>query len=102
MAVEPYYDHYRLQERVQILEVKHELIRDNHSPRPEKALKGRAAAMEAHAGRMSFARWVAENAAQPLLAAAAQAETWQDLHLAAASYGVEIKPRGAGMIVANR
>jgi hypothetical protein len=100
-AVEPYYDHYRLQERAQLLEIKHNLTRDNHSPTPEKALRGRAAAMEAHAGRMSFARWIAENAAAPLLAAAAEAKTWRELHLAAAKYGVEIKPRGAGLIVAN-
>jgi hypothetical protein len=100
-CIEPYYDHYRLQERAQLLEVKHNLTRDNHSPTPEKALKGRAGAMEAHAGRMSFARWVAENAAEPLLAAAAKSRTWQDLHLEAAKYGVEIKPRGAGLIVAN-
>jgi hypothetical protein len=100
-CVEPYYNHYRLQERVQLLEIKHDLIHDNHSPKPEKPLNGRAGAMEAHAGRMSFARWVAENAAAPLLAAAAQATMWQDLHVAAAAYGIEIKPRGAGLIVAN-
>jgi Relaxase/Mobilisation nuclease domain len=100
-AVEPYYDHLRLQEACQVLEIKHNLTRDNHSLKPEKSLKGRPAAMEAHAGRMSFARWVTENAAAPLLAAAAQATTWQELHLAATKCGVEIKPRGAGLIVAN-
>lgn len=100
-CVEPYYDHYRLQERVQLLEVKHSLILDNHSPAPEKALNGRAATMEAHAGRMSFARWIADNVAAPLREEAAKAKSWQELHQAAVKYGVEIKPRGAGMIVAN-
>jgi hypothetical protein len=100
-AIEPYYDHYRLQEACVTLEVKHSLTRDNHSPNPERPLNGRAHEMEAHAGRISFSRWVAENAAVPVTERAASAGTWAALHAAFADYGLVIKPRGAGLIVAN-
>lgn len=100
--VTPYYDHLRLQEACVELEVKHGLTRTRHSLLPERALNGRASAVEAHAGRVSFARWVAENAAEPLAAAAARAKTWDDLHRAAAAFGVAIKPRGAGLVVSHQ
>jgi len=101
-AVEPYYDHLRLQEACVSLEIKHGLTRDNHSPNPERPMKGRAREMEAHAGRISFTRWVMENAAAPLTEAVAQARTWGDVHAAMARYGVTVKPRGAGLVVANQ
>ena len=101
-AVEPYYDQYRLQEACVELEIRHDLTRDNHSPVPERPLNGRASEMEAHAGRISFARWVAEHAAAPLAAAAAQAGSWHGLHQMAAGYGLVIKPRGAGLIVMHQ
>ena len=100
-AIEPYYDHFRLQEAAQALEIEHDLIRDSHSLKPERALDGKASVMKAHAGRATFAKWVVENAAAPLVAAAAEAQTWQALHQAAAVYDIVIQPRGAGLIVAQ-
>ena len=100
--VTPYYDHYRLQEACEALEIKHNLTRTRHSPSPQRALNGKASALEAHAGRISFSRWVMENAAKPLTAEVAAAHSWAEVHAAMANYGVEIKLRGAGLVVANQ
>jgi hypothetical protein len=99
--VEPYYDHLRLQEACAELEIKHDLTRDNHVQSPDRPLNGRPAEMEAHAQRISFARWVKEKAGPTLIQAATVATTWQELHLAFAENGVVLKPRGAGLIIAH-
>ncbi|MBC7907599.1 MAG: relaxase/mobilization nuclease domain-containing protein [Rhodospirillaceae bacterium] len=62
-------------------------------------VKGRAADMEAHSGLASFARWVRDNARDDLLAA--KEKGWPELHKAAALHGLEIKPRGAGLVLAD-
>ena len=98
--VTPYYDEFRLQEACVELEIKHGLTRTRHSQAPERPLN-KASEMEAHAGRISFARWVTETVAKPLTAAVTTAQTWQDIHQAAASFGLVIKPRGAGLIVTS-
>lgn len=102
--VEPYYDHYRLQEVCAELEIKHGLIRDNHTPGAEadRGPGGRAADLEAHHGGPSFLRWIREEAASALLAAVAGDGGWQALHEAAAGYGLEIKRRGAGLVIGHR
>ena len=99
-AIEPHRDHFKLQEACAELEIKHGLTVTRHTPSPERA-HAKAAELEAHTGRMSFARWVAEHAAVPLKARSAEAKTWADLHAAMADYGLVIKPRGAGLIVSN-
>jgi len=99
-AIEPHRDHFKLQEACAELEIKHGLTVTPHTPSPERA-NAKAAELEAHTGRMSFARWVAEHAAVPLKARSAEAKTWADLHAAMADYGLVIKPRGAGLIVSN-
>ncbi len=100
-ALEPHRDYFLLQAACIELEIRHGLTRTPHSPSLEAA-KGKAAEMEAHTGRVSFGRWVMENAAEHLVAAARTARTWDDLHRAAASYGLVIQPRGAGLIIANQ
>jgi len=99
-AIEPHRDYFKLQEACIELEIKHGLTVEPHTPSPDK-VHAKANDMEAHTGRMSFARWVAEHAAAPLTARAAEAKTWADLHMAMADYGLVIKPRGAGLIVSN-
>lgn len=98
--VTPFYDHYKLQEACIELEIKHYLTRTAHQMSPDHA-RDKAAEMEAHSGRKSFQAWVAENVAPELVKAAEKAKTWQDLHIAAAAFGVEIRPRGAGLIVSS-
>jgi hypothetical protein len=58
--------------------------------------------MEAHAGVTSFLRWIKENAIETLCEAAANGRGWQDLHQALAAFDLEIRPRGAGLIIAQR
>lgn len=99
--VEPYYDHLRLQEACAKLEIKHDLTRDNHVQSPDCPLNGRPAEMEAHAKRISFARWVKEQAGAALISGATEARNWQELHLRFARQAVVIKPRGAGLIIAH-
>lgn len=68
-------------------------------PRSER-VTGTAADMEAHSGRESFIRWVRETA-RPALTAAIERGSWQDVHKAAASYGMTVRPRGAGLVLVN-
>jgi hypothetical protein len=98
-AIEPHQDYPKMQAACIELEIKHGLTRDNHRPAVERAARGRAADMEAHSGRDSFARWVAVHVATPLTARAAASGSWAELHIAMADYGLVIKPRGAGLII---
>lgn len=102
--IEPFFDHYRLQQVCQELEIRHGLIRDNHTPGPEpkRGPRGRAADMEAHRGRESFLRWIREQAASALLEATAGGGGWQALHQAAAGHDLVIKRRGAGLVFGHR
>ena len=63
--MEPFRDHFRLQEACAELELKHGLVRDNHTPEPNRGSKarGKAADFEAYQGCTSFLQWVRENAA---------------------------------------
>jgi hypothetical protein len=99
--IEPWYDHYRLQEVCAELEVKHGLTRTNHGARAVRRQRGRAADFEAHQGGASFLRWTREEA-RPTLLAAYERGDWHALHLALARYGLEIKPRGAGLVIGHR
>jgi Relaxase/Mobilisation nuclease domain len=102
--VEPFRDHFRLQEACAELEVKHGLIRDNHTPERGKANKaqGKAADFEAFQGYPSFLQWVRENAGTALLNARDGGQGWQGLHRVASAYDLEIKPRGAGLVIGDR
>ena len=88
------------------LEIKHGLQRTNHGKaiaiEPAPRLPMRAEAMEVHGGMTSFAGWVREEARQALLTAVEQGRSWQDLHAVLAAHGLEIRPRGAGLIIAER
>lgn len=58
-------------------------------------IKGGAKNFESKTGQMSLQRWAQENAAADLL----QAESWPDLHTAAAKHGLFIKKQGAGLVL---
>lgn len=102
--VEPFFDHFRLQQVCQELEIRHGLTRDNHTPGPEpkRGPRGRAADMEAHRGRESFLRWIREQAAPALLEVVAGGGGWQALHQVAAGHDLVIKRRGAGLVFGHR
>jgi hypothetical protein len=99
--VEPWYDHYRLQEVCAELEIKHGLARTNHGLEAERRQRGRAGDFEAHQGGVSFLRWVREEARSGLLEARERGD-WQELHMALARCGLEMKQRGAGLVIGHR
>lgn len=106
--IEPFQDHYRLQEACAELEIRHGLTREPHTTEPEQGrgrgpkVRGRAADFESQQGRESFLRWLRETAAPALLAARDSGQGWSGLHVAAARYDLEIKPRGAGLVIGHR
>lgn len=106
--VEPFRDHYRLQEACAELEIRHGLRREPHTTGWEQGrggdgtVHGRAADFEAQQCAPSFLRWVRENASPALLAARDSGQGWQELHRVAGHYDLEIKPRGAGLVIAHR
>jgi hypothetical protein len=102
--IEPFRDHFRLQEACAELEVKHRLIQDNHTSERGKAKKarGKAADFEAFQGYPSFLQWVRESAGTALLNARDGGQGWQGLHRVASAYDLEIKPRGAGLVIGDR
>src|SRR5579859_3618816 len=100
--IEPYYDHPRLQQACVEMEIKHDLKRDNHGLSPERPLNCKPAEMEAHAGRMSFHRWLIENAKDALVRGVAECSNWQEFHAIVARFGAVIKPRGAGLVIVHR
>lgn len=101
-VVTPYFDQARLQAACIELEKKHGLTPTNHQM-PERGpgrRNDRAEAMELHGRQQSLIQWVRDEAGPALLAAQETGQGWQDLHRAAAAYGLEIKPRGAGLVIA--
>ncbi len=101
--VAPFQDHFRLQEACADLELKHGLIRDNHTERRtgRDRANNRAQDFEARHCGQSFLAWVQEAAATALLTARDSGQGWQGLHQAAAAHGLVLKPRGAGLVVGH-
>ncbi|MGE5517841.1 MAG: TraI/MobA(P) family conjugative relaxase [Bacteroidota bacterium] len=99
-CVDPSFGQRRLMRACHELEIALGLTRTHHGLGREDAslapIKGKAADMEAHTGVGSFARWVRDTARDDLLAA--KDKGWPALHKAAARLGLEIKPRGAGLV----
>lgn len=92
--IEPYYDHKRLGELCARLEVEHGLERDNHVAAKSAS---KADDLAAKSGMETLAAWLKENA----LPGCDKAGTWAELHQHFAQYGVEIKKRGAGLVIVN-
>jgi hypothetical protein len=106
--IEPFRDHYRLQEACAELEIRHGLRREPHTAKMEQGrgpipkIRGKVADFEAQQGCQSFLRWVRAEAAAALLAARDSGKGWNALHRVAARYDLEVKPRGAGLVIGHR
>ncbi|MDT7953488.1 MAG: LPD7 domain-containing protein, partial [Acetobacteraceae bacterium] len=107
--VTPVRDHYRLQEACAELEIRHGLTREPHTVDPrqsadrrQRKARGRAADFEAQHGGQSFGTWVRAQATTALLAARDSGKGWPELHRVAAIYDLEIKSRGAGLVIGHR
>lgn len=100
-TITPYFDQPRLQAACIELEKKHGLTQTNHEmPDRDPGRKaGRTEAMELHGRQQSLVQWVRDEAGPALLKAQDVGRGWQDLHRAAAAYGLEVKPRGAGLVI---
>lgn len=71
--------------------------RAGNGARRDGRIGGRAADMEAHAGVDSLVGYVAREVAPAMR----RATTWKELHAAAGEHGLEIKPRGAGLVIGD-
>jgi len=89
--IEPYYDQIKLNQACARLEVAHGLIRTNHGERPRQ---GRA-------GEDSLLEWIQEKAAPSALAVLDRGGSWRELHAALANFGLEIRPKRGGLVIAQ-
>ena len=97
---EPYRD-YALRDRLcREIERDYGLTVDNGRTAGRQGLSVGAAKVEAMTGEQSFESY-ARSKATLLVAAMETSRSWQDVHAAFAQYGMAIRPKGAGLIVAN-
>lgn len=98
---EPFRDFYKLSEVCRAMEKKYGLAVDNGISQSQEAsaqIEQKAASMEAHSGEQSFQSFVLEHKCD-ILRKVEAAGNWAEVHAALAEYGVEIKPRGNGLVV---
>jgi len=96
IAIEPYYDKRKLGDLAAKMEVEYGLEPDNHVPRMTRG-EAKAQDMEKSAGIESLIGWVKRGCLNDLLAA----DSWEALHAALADNGLQIIPRGNGLIITN-
>lgn len=96
-------DHTTLAQLAAGLEVKHGLERTSHEIPNDRGGRTPEAAktMETHTAQEPFVDWARRVAGEALVAAGQSDGGWQSLHDAAARYGLEIRPRGAGLVIAK-
>ena len=100
--VEPWRDYIKRDKLCRELEKEYGLVIDNGRDKAqEQGLGERAAAVEAHTGRQSFEGY-ARDQGESILAMLENARSWEDVHCAFARHGLELKPRGAGLVVKDR
>ena len=100
--VEPWRDYIKRDKLCRELEKEYGLVIDNGRDKAqEQGLGERAAAVEAHTGRQSFEGY-ARDQGEAILTILENARSWEDVHCAFARHGLELKPRGAGLVVKDR
>jgi hypothetical protein len=98
--IEPYYDKKKLMETCERLEIEHGLTRTNHGldGREPKAKVGpKQAQAEAHSGIETITGLVSRELAPRLK----EAKSWEDARAILAELGLEIKQRGAGLVIGS-
>ena len=91
---EPYYPHLALDELCATLERDYGLEVDNHQAH-QRGAASRAADMERHAGVESLVGWIKRECLDEIRAAS----TWTELHQVMRDNGLEITPRGNGLVI---
>ena len=99
---EPFRDYWKRDKVCRELEQEYGLVVDNgRSKGKQRSLGEKAALIEAHTGQQSFESYAKahRDKISPILAAAPD---WKTLHEGLALYGMEIKPHGNGLAIADR
>ncbi|HEQ1688471.1 TPA: relaxase/mobilization nuclease domain-containing protein [Pseudomonas aeruginosa] len=91
---EPYYPHLALADLCETLERDYGLEADNHRPQ-QRGAASRAADMERHAGVESLVGWIKRKCLDDIKAA----QSWTELHQVMRDNGLEITPRGNGLVI---
>ena len=100
--IEPYRDFIKRDKLCREIEKEYGLTVDNgREKRQEHTKSEKAANMEAHTGLTSFSTWAHEQG-EAILEKLESAKSWADVHNIFAEHGMELKRRGAGMVVKNR
>lgn len=92
-------DYARLMDACVELEKKHGLQRTNHGATAEMKQSQRGQKMETFAGRETLLRWIRENARDDLIKVVAAAKDWSEVHAELARHGLEMRLRGAGLVI---
>jgi hypothetical protein len=108
--IEPYFDKKKLMEACERLELEYGLTRTNHGLTGEKThgrkqavsadnikLKPKLAAAECHGAIETLTGFIQRDVAPAIH----KAKNWKQLHAALASHGLEIKKRGAGLVIGS-
>ena len=100
--VEPWRDYIKRDRLCRELEREYGLTVDNGREQTlGQSLGSKAATLEAHTGQQSFEGY-ASSQGEAIVKSLANVHSWSEVHSIFARYGMELKPRGAGMIVRNR
>ena len=91
---EPYYPHLALADLCTALEREYGLEPDNHQSR-QRGAASRAADMERHAGVESLVGWIKRECLEEIKAA----QSWTELHQVMRDNGLEMTPRGNGLVI---
>lgn len=100
--VEPWRDYLKRDKLCRELEKEYGLTVDNRrGAGKERSLGSKAAAMEAHSGQQSFEGF-ARQESTAILANLEQCRSWEDVHQVFATHGLELRRRGAGLVIKDR
>ncbi|TWA81541.1 relaxase/mobilization nuclease-like protein [Azospirillum brasilense] len=90
---EPFQFQRKLLKMCDMLEDRHGLKKDNHTPKKTRS-ENRAKDMERSAGVESLITWMRRECSATL----ADASTWNEFHAALAAHGLHVRERGAGLV----
>lgn len=98
--IEPYYDKKKLMETCERLEIEYGLTRTNHGldgREPKAKVKEKQAQAEVHTGIETITGLVARDLAPRLK----EASSWTEARKILSDHGLEIKQRGAGLVIGS-
>lgn len=99
---EPFRDFWKRDTVCRELEQEYGLVIDNGRTKDkQQSLGEKAALIEAHTGQQSFESYAKSHRDKALHILEAAAD-WQTFHEGLALYGMEIKPHGSGLVIADR